>query len=286
MAGESAREVARRRRASADRLARSAAMFERGAEGEERVASRLADLPPGWAVFHDVRWPGRVRANVDHVVVGPPGIFVVDAKNWSGSVSVVDGVLRQNGRSREQAVAQAAEAALAVAALVPAVDVRLVVPVLCFVGEHTLAGRSRDVLLCADSDLVRMLTTRTPVWQPDVASTVALDVDAGLRAAATAGAVVDRPRSAQRPPAAPSGSTRRSPRRTTSRRRSGGKPSAAEALVASVLVGAALLGTSDSPWGQPVRDATTWLVGRFFEPTDDQEPVPPEQPSRPRRQAP
>ena len=120
MAGESARELARRQREKAERLTRSATLWERGAEGEEATAEALAQLPGGsWTVFHDVKWPGRRYANVDHIVVGPPGVFVIDSKNWSGDVSITDGVLRQNKWSRERTVAAAAEAGLAVSRLVP-----------------------------------------------------------------------------------------------------------------------------------------------------------------------
>ena len=45
MAGESARDAAQRQRARAERLTRSAALWERGAEGEEAVADALAQLP-------------------------------------------------------------------------------------------------------------------------------------------------------------------------------------------------------------------------------------------------
>jgi hypothetical protein len=93
---------------------RHAEMYERGAEGEARTAGVLASLPPEWTTLHDVRWPGRRLANIDHVVIGPGGIFVIDSKNWSGRVEVTRDVLRQNGRSREQAVAGCADSALAV----------------------------------------------------------------------------------------------------------------------------------------------------------------------------
>jgi hypothetical protein len=36
-------------------------------------------------VFHDLAVPGS-RANVDHLVIGPTGVFVIDSKQWSGSV--------------------------------------------------------------------------------------------------------------------------------------------------------------------------------------------------------
>ena len=75
-----------------------------------------------WTVFHDVRWPGRKYANIDHVAVGPSGIFVIDSKNWSGMITIRDNVLRQSGRAREEAVVGAAEAALAVARVTPGGD--------------------------------------------------------------------------------------------------------------------------------------------------------------------
>src|SRR3546814_15778766 len=115
MAGESSREYARRQREKADRHARAAERFERGAEGESATTAVLQPLlDQGWVVLHDVAWPGRPRANIDHVVIGPGGAFVIDSKNWSGAIAVRDQVLRQNGRSREMAVVGAAEAALAV----------------------------------------------------------------------------------------------------------------------------------------------------------------------------
>jgi hypothetical protein len=36
-------------------------------------------------VFHDLAVPGS-PANVDHLVIGPSGVFVVDSKQWAGSV--------------------------------------------------------------------------------------------------------------------------------------------------------------------------------------------------------
>src|SRR4051794_41984408 len=84
MAGESAGDVAARSRAKAERLMRHAEMFERGAVGEARTAAMLKHLPREWTTLHDVRWPGRRFANIDHIVIGPAGIFVVGSRNWSG----------------------------------------------------------------------------------------------------------------------------------------------------------------------------------------------------------
>jgi len=109
------------------------------------------------------RWPGRRFANVDHVVVGPAGVFVIDSKNWSGSITVRAGVLRQNGRLRESTVSGAAEAARAVARQFSTLSPSHVHPVLCFVRDERITGRARGVMVCSTGNLLDLLLTRSPV---------------------------------------------------------------------------------------------------------------------------
>ncbi len=47
----------------------------------ERTLSVLADR--GHRILADRRWPGSARAQVDFLVVGPAGVFIVDAKSWA-----------------------------------------------------------------------------------------------------------------------------------------------------------------------------------------------------------
>jgi hypothetical protein len=55
-----------------------------GAQGEERLGRRLDTLVGGGVhVLHDRRIP-RTKANIDHLVVCPSGVFVIDAKKWMG----------------------------------------------------------------------------------------------------------------------------------------------------------------------------------------------------------
>ena len=66
-------------RPSADILA-----WRRGAAGERRTARLLAPLERrGWAVLHDLAIPG-TQANIDHLVIGPGGVLVVDSKRYRG----------------------------------------------------------------------------------------------------------------------------------------------------------------------------------------------------------
>jgi hypothetical protein len=59
-----------------------------GAAGEEKLARELAGID-GIHMLHDRRIPG-TRANIDHIVLAPGGVFVVDAKNYRGLIKVRD----------------------------------------------------------------------------------------------------------------------------------------------------------------------------------------------------
>jgi hypothetical protein len=66
----------------------NAVAWRRGAVGERHTARLLAWLErQGWAVLHDLAVPGR-RANLDHLVIGPGGVFVVDSKQYRGRLQL------------------------------------------------------------------------------------------------------------------------------------------------------------------------------------------------------
>jgi nuclease-like protein len=61
-----------------------AVAWRRGASGERRTARLLAPLErQGWAVLHDLAVPAS-RANLDHLAIGPGGVFVIDSKQYRG----------------------------------------------------------------------------------------------------------------------------------------------------------------------------------------------------------
>ena len=260
MAGESARESARRMREKAARLERAASLHEQGADGEEVTAKALMALPSEWVVLHDLRWPGRRFANIDHVVVGPGGVFVIDSKNWSGSVTLNGVVLRQNGRSREKTVASCADAGLAVAGLVP-LYANYVHPVLCFVEQDSLSGWARDVMLCSPTNVVEMLTTRPRVFGPSHVQYVvhALQVSMPM---ASAPARPSRTRSAGPPKRAQAAGRdqfakvpTRQPKRKSRSLRSGG--------FAKLAVGLALIGVVYTP---QIREPLTGKLTELMKP--------------------
>jgi hypothetical protein len=65
-----------------------AVAWRRGAVGEQRTARLLAGLErQGWAVLHDLAVPG-LAANIDHLVIGPGGVFVIDSKQYRGRLQL------------------------------------------------------------------------------------------------------------------------------------------------------------------------------------------------------
>jgi len=71
--------------------------FIKGAKGEEWVAHELAFLSAEYTIFNGLRLRGG-KQNFDHIIVGPAGVFVVETKNWKGSIEFHDGRLYAGGK--------------------------------------------------------------------------------------------------------------------------------------------------------------------------------------------
>jgi hypothetical protein len=71
--------------------------WQRGGQGERRTARLLDRLTrDGYVIFHDLAVPGS-DANVDHLVIGRSGVFVIDSKQWTGEVRQgADGLVWHN----------------------------------------------------------------------------------------------------------------------------------------------------------------------------------------------
>jgi len=73
---------------------------DRGATGEEQVGGLLDGLAgDGWRVIHDASFG---RGNMDHILIGPAGVFTVETKSHPGPVKVA----RVHGATLSQAQAQ------------------------------------------------------------------------------------------------------------------------------------------------------------------------------------
>lgn len=59
--------------------------FRRGEVGEERALHIIAQALDGnWTIFRNLTIPGKNKADLDLVLVGPPGVWVIEIKNFSG----------------------------------------------------------------------------------------------------------------------------------------------------------------------------------------------------------
>ena len=149
-----------------------------GAVGEERVAARLqAAADRGVLALHDRRIPGS-RANIDHIAVGPAGVYVIDAKRYANAqirVRRVGGLFTRRrdellvrGRVRNNLVAGVEKQVAVVRAALDAGgrgDVP-VTGVLCFVdGLFPLFGRLRvgTTHVVPPRGLIKLVTTRGPL---------------------------------------------------------------------------------------------------------------------------
>jgi Nuclease-related domain len=72
---------------------------DRGATGEEQVGGLLDGLQEGWHAIHDASLG---HGNVDHILIGPAGVFTVETKSHPGPVRVG----RVHGATLRQAQAQ------------------------------------------------------------------------------------------------------------------------------------------------------------------------------------
>jgi hypothetical protein len=96
-------------------LARRYRYATQGAAGELATAKMLALLPAGFTVVNDLAFH---RFNVDHVVVGETGVWVVETKSHAGVVEErVDGVWLNGRRTYHDPRRQARACAAAVAEL-------------------------------------------------------------------------------------------------------------------------------------------------------------------------
>ena len=141
--------------------------FFKGARGEEAMAGMLARLPDDWHVYHDFV---AGKYHVDHVLVGPAGVFAVETKNWRDQVALESGELIAGGHVPDHPpIAQAtAEAKAAKAVLSRAGWTGEVFPVVCFASGTFKDGfaQSGKVLVANAETFVKWLAGQPAVCAP------------------------------------------------------------------------------------------------------------------------
>ncbi len=129
--------------------------YQAGAAGEERVGRMLlAMADTGWTTLPDRHWPRTRRANIDVLLVGPGGVFVVDVKNWRAA-AVSDGHLWRGQVMADEDVQKVRDQAAAVREIL--VDIGLapgaVVPMLVLAGNRQGPVSLGEVTVVGDGQL-------------------------------------------------------------------------------------------------------------------------------------
>ncbi len=122
------------------------ASYFKGARGEEIVAVQLGELPVGYHVFHDLEISGVTP--IDHLVIGPAGVFVVETKFWSGRVHCRDDLLLVDGMEPTRSPVDQVNVevkALSAWLTKKMSDVPNVTPIVCFAG-NTFERSSGDAV--------------------------------------------------------------------------------------------------------------------------------------------
>lgn len=59
--------------------------YRKGQEGEDQVVEVMRqNLDGNWALFRNVTLPGRNKADIDAILVGPPGVYALEIKTFTG----------------------------------------------------------------------------------------------------------------------------------------------------------------------------------------------------------
>jgi hypothetical protein len=140
--------------------------WRRGASGERPTGWWLGRLPSGWHAFHDVPVGD---ANIDHLLIGPAGVFTINTRNLTGKVWVGPKSILHNRRRTDflptaSAVARRASVLLSAAVGRP-VEVRGVLAILA--DEWTIKQRPADVHVAAPRGARDWILKQPGVLRPD-----------------------------------------------------------------------------------------------------------------------
>jgi len=171
MAGLTTQDVAARARQRLTQLTQRGSAHHSAhdiADGKESaMTDALAGLGPSWERIDGIKWPGYEFANVDHVLVGPAGVFVIDLQLGKGVFDLDHASsLRRDARSPKPAVEDVVSAAHAVGSLLGMVH-RRPMPVLCLIDEAGIETTVGDALICSADRLPARLAAMGPILDED-----------------------------------------------------------------------------------------------------------------------
>ena len=150
-----------------------------GALGEIAVGHVLAALPAEWAVFHALP-VGKRDSDIDHVVVGPAGVFVINTNHHNNKpVWIAGGTFMVSGHSKPHLRNSAFDADRVERLLFERDLASPVVPMIVLVDPRSITvKRAPERVQVVDArSLSRWLTRRAEVLSPEVVLDVVAVLD-------------------------------------------------------------------------------------------------------------
>ncbi len=129
-----------------------------GMAGERKAGKVLKQLPDGWRVWHDLELGGE---NIDHVVASSKGLFIIEVKNYAGSVLATPQGLYTHGNKEpnDKVTAQVWRQVYKLKALLKGQHIQ---PLLVFIDE-VKGDKARGVHCLNINELIAYLRSRDNV---------------------------------------------------------------------------------------------------------------------------
>jgi hypothetical protein len=143
--------------------------WRRGAEGEIEVGWRLRKLGDQWKVIHNVP-VGTGDADIDHLVIGPPGVFTLNTKNHlGGRVTVTAKAVYVNGAFQPYLAKSQAEGKRATKLLTNSCGYEVIAQPLIVIraDELKIKGLTEGVHVVGRKRIVRWLRNQPATLAPE-----------------------------------------------------------------------------------------------------------------------
>jgi hypothetical protein len=141
-----------------------------GADCEEEVAWRLRKLPDGWRILHAIPI-GEKASDIDHLIVGPGGVFTLNTKNHSsGKVWVAQNSFLVNGQKMDYHRNSRHEAKRATKLLSAACTFNVpVTPVIVVMAQSIkVKAKPEGVEVVGRKQITKWLSGRPPALTPEM----------------------------------------------------------------------------------------------------------------------
>lgn len=144
-----------------------------GVAGERKASKVLRDLPEGWQVWHNLDVGGE---NIDHVVASSKGVFILEVKNYAGSVLATPHGLYTHGNKEpnDKVTAQVWRQVYKLKAFVKGHHIQ---PVLVFMDE-VIGDKARGIPCLIVNELIAYLRSKDNILSYEQAKVLFETLDA------------------------------------------------------------------------------------------------------------